>query len=100
MAGLLAFVLTTFEQFVARQAATEAVLTAWNDFALLVFAVTILGGEGHAGWAVLGRMTIVRDRMIAWMRTRAWFIACRTLCAARYGRVNDVGATFTMQFIE
>lgn len=100
VAGFLAFVLATFEQFVAWQTAAEIVLTARNNFALFVFAVAPLCGEGHARRTVLCRMAIVCDRMFARMRTRARLIAGWTLCAAWHGRINDVRTTFTMQFIE
>lgn len=61
MAGFLAFVLSTFERFVARQTAAEVALTAWNNFSLLVFAVTILRGKGHARWTVLRRMAVADE---------------------------------------
>lgn len=100
VAGFLALVLAAFERLVARQTATEIALTAWNNFALFVLAIAILRGECHAGRAILGRMTVVRDGVLAWMRSRTRFIAHGTLCAAWNGRVNYVRTTFTMQFVE
>lgn len=67
MTGFLAFVLATFERFVARQTAAEFALTARNNFSLLVFAVTILRGKGHARWTVLRRMAVAGEKQNPWV---------------------------------
>lgn len=100
VAGLLALVLTAFERLVARQAAAEVVLTARNNFALLVLAVTPLRGEGHARRTVLGRVAVVRDRVVAGVRAGARFVAGRTLGAAWDGRIDDVRAALAVQLVE
>lgn len=96
MAGLDAFVLATGQWLTARQSTTEILLTAGNNFALLVAAVTEFRGERHARWTRWCRMTIVRHRMVTVVCAWTGFFAGRLLCATRYWWIDDASATLAI----
>lgn len=94
------FVLSAFQGLVARQSAAEVRLAAGNDLALLVSAVAVLGGEGHARGAGLRGVAVVGRRMVAAVRPRARPRALGPLRAARHRRVNHFGAALAVELGE
>lgn len=94
------FMHSAFQRFAAGQSAAEVRLAARNDFALLVPAVAVLRGEGHARGAVLSGVAVVGRRMVAAVRPRARPHTLGPLCAARHWWINHFGPAFAEELGE
>lgn len=97
---LYALVLATRQFLVARHAAAETLLTAWDRSALFVAAETPFGRLNHTRRTHWPRVAIVQHGMGAHMSPRAWFIADRFLSAAGHGWVQHLGAAFALELVK
>lgn len=105
LAGVLvarfdALVAVAGKWFGAGQATAEGALVAGDGFALFVFAVAVLGGEDDTRGTVGFGVTVVEDRMGAWVLTGAGFITVRFARSARHRREDDGCTALAGQFVE